>query len=277
MQTRAIVEIKATYAFIERQFLLLKAYWLWEVVWLIYSMCMTLSIGFLGKGVGEKLTGGASLNTNDLILFLLTGSLLWSFLSELFWNVSNAITWERWEGTIEYTFMAPVSRVTHLAGMCAFAIIYATLKMIVMLGIVALFFHVDLSRANFSSAIVILASASFSFVGLGMAAAVLPLLSQEKGAQITGIIEGVLLMVSGVYYEVSVLPSWLQAASKVSPATYVLSGMRSALLNDASVADLWPSILKLLIIGAILLPLGLKIFEIGEHHCKKTGKLKRMG
>ena len=27
---------------------------------------------------------------------------------------------ERWEGTIEYTFMAPVSRLTHMFGICAY-------------------------------------------------------------------------------------------------------------------------------------------------------------
>jgi ABC-2 type transport system permease protein len=276
MRSRAMVELAAAYAFIERQFLLLKRYWLWEMVWIVYSLCMTLSIGFLGKGVGAMLTNGSALDTNELILFLLTGSLLWGFLSELFWNVSNVMSWERWEGTIEYTFMAPVRRVTHLVGMCGFAIIYATIRTALMLGIVTLFFHLDLGGANLLGALGVLAVSSFSFVGLGMMAAVLPLLSQEKGSQITGIIEGVMLMVSGVYYSVAILPGWLRGASYLSPAMYTLRDMRYA-LGVGEPVNLAPDMLILALMGAIMIPLGLWIFQLGEQHCKKTGKLKRAG
>ena len=69
--------------------------------------------------------------------------------------------------------------------------------------------------------------------GLGMLAAVLPLLSPEKGLQMTNIIKALVLLVSGVYYEISVLPAWMQPLSKISPAYYMLVGMREALLKGA--------------------------------------------
>ena len=43
-----------------------------------------------------------------------------------------------------------------------------------------------------------------------MVTAVLPLISPEKGAQLGFIAQGLLLVVSGVYYPVSVLPQWMQ-------------------------------------------------------------------
>ena len=67
--------------------------------------------------------------------------------------------------------------------------------------------------ADFATALVLLAVASVSFVGLGMITAVLPLISPEKGAQLGFIAQGLLLVVSGVYYPVSVLPQWMQAIS----------------------------------------------------------------
>jgi ABC-2 type transport system permease protein len=270
-----ITEGKATYAFVERQFILLKRYWLWEFVWIAYSMCTTLAMGFLAKGMPD-LTG-REIDVQKPTIFLLVGSLLWGYLAGLFWDISNVVSWERWEGTIEYTFMAPISRVTHILGICLFSIIYGVVRTAVMLGLVALVFHLDLSRANITGALIILAASSFSFMGLGTIVAILPLMSPEKGAQITGIIEGVLLMVSGVYYPVNVLPNWMQALAKISPATYTLQGMRSALLDGTSTAELWPTILSLLLMGAVMLPLGLRIFDWGETYCKKTGKLKRSG
>ena len=60
--------------------------------------------------------------------------------------------------------------------------------------------------ANFAAALVILIVASVSFFGIGMMTAVLPLISPEKGAQLGFVAQGMLLVVSGVYYPVEVLP-----------------------------------------------------------------------
>ena len=44
------------------------------------------------------------------MLYLLIGTTMWSYLSAVFDVVAETIAWERWEGTIEYTLMAPVPR-----------------------------------------------------------------------------------------------------------------------------------------------------------------------
>jgi ABC-2 type transport system permease protein len=105
--------------------------------------------------------------------------------------------------------------------------------------------------------------------------AVLPLISPEKGMQLGFIAQGLMLVVSGVYYDVSVLPHWMQWVSKISPATYALRGNRDQILNGGGLAfaDVWP----LLLIGAVSIPLGLVIFRAGERFAKKHGKLKRSG
>ena len=71
-----------------------------------------------------------------------------------------------------------------------------------------------------------LAVSSFSFIGIGMMTAVLPLISPEKGTQLGFIAQGLLLVVSGVYYPVTMLPQWMQWLSVISPATYTLEGAR---------------------------------------------------
>ena len=84
-----------------------------------------------------------------------------------------------------------------------------------------------LPDANFGAALVLLAIASISFIGIGMMTAVLPLISPEKGTQLGFVAQGILLVVSGVYYPVSVLPEWMQWLAKISPATYALRGIRA--------------------------------------------------
>src|SRR5690348_9332009 len=101
-------EANAFLGFFERQKNLYKRYWMWEVVWFVYSVVSVLSIGYLASGLNAG--GESHTDIHRVQLYLLVGSLLWSYLSLVFFEVSFAIAWERWEGTIEYTFMAPVRR-----------------------------------------------------------------------------------------------------------------------------------------------------------------------
>src|SRR5205085_173006 len=130
---------------------------------------------------------------------------------------------------------------------------------------------VDLSHANALSAIVMLAVGTVAFMGLGIASAVFPLIWTEKGLQMAYIVQAIVLLVSGVYYPTSVLPGWLQALSVISPATYVIEGMRRALLDGADLGGVWPDLWPALVVGAISIPLGLRLFLLAERPAKRTG------
>lgn len=278
-------ELRATYAFVERNTYLIKRYWAWELVWLAYSVVNALAVTLIAKASGQ-ITGTQMTDAqiNTFIVFLMVGTLVWHYLAMVFDMVSEAIQWERWEGTIEYTFMAPISRLTHLLGQAAFAVLYGVLHTSIIMTIVALFFKVDLSNANVLGMLLIVATGSMSFIGLGMFAAVLPLLSPEKGLQMTNIIKTVVLLVSGVYYPIAVLPDWMQPLALISPAYYMLAGMRDALqqgtpllANSASAGLVLPYIVPLLITGLVTIPTGLYAFTRAERYAKQTGKLKRNG
>jgi ABC-2 type transport system permease protein len=189
----------------------------------------------------------------------------------------ETVAWERWEGTIEYTFMAPLTRAMHLLGTGIFAIFYGIVRATIVFTVIAMFFGLDMPNANFVTALVLLAVASVSFVGIGMMTAVLPLISPEKGTQFGYVGQGLMLVVSGVYYPVSVLPQAMQWIATISPATYALRGMRAAILEGAGITDVWGDIWPLIVIGIVSVPLGIWVFRRGELHAKKHGKLKRSG
>src|ERR1700738_4750756 len=139
-------ELNALYGFAERQLHVVKRYWLWEVVWLFYSLVSVLSIGFLASGLGSLGGANGSFDLRKAQLYLLIGALLWGYLSLVFMEAAYAIAWERWEGTIEYTFMAPVRRVTHLFGICLFAIGYGLARTFVVLLVAIWLFSLDFSH-----------------------------------------------------------------------------------------------------------------------------------
>lgn len=269
---------RASYAFFERNWNLTKRYWGWEVVWFVYNAINALSVTLISKNT-QVLGNVSQAQINSLTLYLVIGTSVWSYLSVTFDGITELVTLERWEGTIEHTFMAPISRFTHMIGSCWYAILHGLLFTFAQLILVASFFRLDLSQANYLTAVFILLVGSVSFIGFGIAAAVLPLLFTERGSQMSYIVKAVILLVSGVYYPISVLPGWMQPAARISPATYVLDGLRDALQHNAPIWShtIWASTWPLLISGIVSIPLGLWIFSRAERYAKRAGKLKRNG
>ncbi len=265
-------------AFVFRDFSLTRRYFGWVVVFTFYAMVNSATIALIGVAAKDE----------QLTLTLIVGVLLWSFLSVLFNEIANSIAYERWEGTLEYTFMAPVSRLLHLFGVSLYAAIYSILRLAIVIGALAVFIKLDLSRANLWGILVVLLVSSFAFIGLGLIAAVAPVLSPERGAEATNIFQGCLLLVSGVYYPLEVLPGWLQPLAKLSPATYSLSACRKLMgigsgqgqqgeLIGAPISAVLPELLTLALMGVVMIPFGLWVFGYVERWTKKTGKLKRTG
>src|SRR6266516_4588757 len=268
--------VNLAYAFVERQTNLWKRYWAWELVWLVYGVVNTLAITFIAKQVGQ--TGAASARqVSELVLFLLIGTLVWAYLSAVLDDISLVVTWERWEGTIEHTLMAPVSRALHLIGMSLFGVLHAIVRTLLIFAIAVPFFSVDLGQANWFAAAVVIVVGSVSVAGLGILTGVLPLLYPERGTQMSFMIQAVVLLISGVYYSVDVLPPWLRVFSYISPATYFLDGIRGAIIDGDGVQDLLGTLATLVLFGIVLVPGGIAVFAVAERWARKTGQLKRQG
>ena len=276
MMTTLAHEFRATYAFMERNANLVKRYWSWELVWMVYSIANSLSVSYIGLGM-ERLGGGQNVDGRFLVLYLMIGTLVWRYLSMIFYWITDVIGMERWEGTIEYTLMAPISRLTHMAGQTLFAVLYSLLFTGVILGVTVVLFEIDLRDANLAGGTLMMLAGSLSFIGVGIMGSVLPLLFPERGSQMTHVIIALLLLVSGVYYPVEVLPEILQKLARISPATYVLDGTRRALMEGTPSSQLWPYIWPTLIMGVLAIPFGLWVFGQAERYAKRTGKLHRNG
>lgn len=259
---------------VERNVYLVKRYVWWEIAFFFWTVANTLTIVFIARGVEAS---GGQIDVNRQATILLVGGVIWAYLGIIFEILTETVAWERWEGTIEYTFMAPLSRIVHLGGMGVFAVVYGVIRSALLFAVIAIFFDLEMPQANFFAALVILAVASVSFIGLGMMTSVLPLISPEKGSQLGFVAQGLLLVVSGIYYPVEVLPGFMQALSTISPATYALDGIRDAILEGAGLGQMWGHLGALALIGVVSIPLGLWVFKLGERYAKKHGKLKRSG
>src|SRR5260221_12372894 len=104
----------------------MKRFWLWELVWITYGIVTSLSVAFIGIAApaisGNQIDPAA---TSRFVLYLLVGTIAWRFMGLVFENIAEIIAWERWEGTIEYTFMAPVPRPPNPTGLAGGTVVRA--------------------------------------------------------------------------------------------------------------------------------------------------------
>jgi ABC-2 type transport system permease protein len=270
--------MRQTWAFLFRGYHLTRRYISWVVVFNFYAVVTSATVALIGVAA----------NDYQLTLTLVVGALLWNYLSWLYQEIAMSIAYERWEGTLEYTFMAPVSRLIHLFGVSLYSLLNSIITSVIVLLGLMLFTNLNLRGVNLLGVFVVLAVSTLAFVGLGLIAAVFPVMSAERGAEATHIFQGSLLLVSGVYYPIEVLPKWLQPLSAISPATYTLSACRKLFgvgnpastaqrLVGAPLSDVRSELLILALMGVVLMPIGLWIFLRVEEWAKKAGKLKRTG
>jgi ABC-2 type transport system permease protein len=270
--------IRQTWAFMFRGYHLTRRYISWVIVFNFYALVTSATVALIGVAAGDY----------QLTLTLVVGALMWNFMSSLYNEIAMSIAYERWEGTLEYTFMAPVSRLVHLTGVSLFSLLNSIVQTVIVLFGLLLFTDLNLRGANLPGVVIVLGVSTIAFVGLGLMAAALPVMSPERGAEATHIFQGSLLLVSGVYYPVDVLPRWLQPLSALSPATYTLSACRKLVgignsasapgnLMGAPLSAVMRELIILALMGAVLMPLGLWVFGRIETWAKRTGKLKRTG
>jgi ABC-2 type transport system permease protein len=96
---------------VERNVYLVKRYIWWDVAFFLWTVANTLTIVFIAKGIEA---GGGTIDVDRVTTTLLVGAVVWAYLGVIFEILTETVAWERWEGTIEYTFMAPLSRPIHL-------------------------------------------------------------------------------------------------------------------------------------------------------------------
>ena len=118
---------------------------------------------------------------------------------------------------------------------------------------------------------------SFSVAGLAILAGILPMLYPSAGSRCRSWCRRSCCWSRGVYYQVEVLPAWLQAFVVISPATYILDGIRGGDHRRREPGRRVGRDCGAGVFGVVLIPGGMIMFVRAERWAKKTGRLKRQG
>lgn len=193
-----------------------------QVAWPYMTVFIVLG---LGSAYGSVERFASSMGVSKPFLYVVSASFVAFAAVGVIDSTSNAVLWHRWLGTLPYVALAPNSLT-----------LYVTVS-----GLVASLIGSGVILAALAPAALVLAGIP-GLAGLGLVAAFLVLglvpliaiagisasltLASREETGILSFLNPLLLLVSGVFYPVEVLPRLLRAVSEATPVTYVVEASR---------------------------------------------------
>jgi ABC-2 type transport system permease protein len=150
-----------------------------------------------------------------------------------------------------------------------FAFKTAHLALVFLVG--ALLLGARFDGCNYGAAAIAFATSVLAFAGMGMLSAAL-VVYLKKGDPVEWIMLTGVAFISGAYFPVELLPSWLQALAWLSPLTHALEAMRLA-LSGAALRDLRSHLLVLALFSALAVPIGMAAFVAVVERGRRDGTL----
>ncbi|MFA5890728.1 MAG: ABC transporter permease [Actinomycetota bacterium] len=195
------------------------------------------------------------------------GTILWYWLSMLFWGVGFGIREEMEEGVFESIAATPARLQSLLAAkaldvlagniyltVCTFALLRWTANVTV--------------AVPWSRIVPVVMAAAFALSALAVAYAAL-VLATRQASGIGSMTQQALGALSGMTAPVSTLPRAARWASAAVPLTYAIQGARAALEGRWP----WSEIAVLAAFGTGMLVVGLAVFAHAERRARTTGTL----
>lgn len=200
-----------------------------------------------------------TLNFGGSIDYVLPGIIIMSMASSCLISTGISFVLMREKGYYRRMSAIPVSRF-FLLGTQILQRYVVVLTQIIFLNLVALVVF-SASLVYFSLNVWFLVSIGiFTFLTLGfLAANISP--NVEAAEAFTMLPFFTLLFLGGAFWPLSIMPPFLQKFAFYLPTYYLINGVQSIVLTDASIFDLGKNILVLFIWGVVSLILAVKFFK----------------
>src|SRR5205809_5108082 len=210
--------------------------WTQPLVFVLYSVLRPLSAAFILVVMYRVISGGGA-NTAAYLAFLVSGVAFWSFVQYGFAGLSNGIAEDRGEyKMLKYVYTSPAHFYVYLLGrgLAQLASAVASALIVLVVATIALRLPIDPRHVNYPLLLGSSFLALLAVIGMAMAFGLLLLRAidnhgyGEAGA-------GVLYVISGAIFPISVLPGILAAIASLSPLVYWMELIRRSLLGSQAI------------------------------------------
>ncbi|HXV96471.1 MAG TPA: ABC transporter permease [Gaiellaceae bacterium] len=265
-------ELRKLPAFVRRDFLVAWSYrlpFVTDWVGLAFQAFMFYFIGLMVDPAKLPTFGG---EPTTYLAFVAVGIAIAAFMTLALGRVSAGIQQEQLAGTLESLLMTPTSPATIQLGTVVYDLIYVPLRTAVFLVVIAVAFGLDFYASGLLPALIVLL-AFIPFVwGLGIASAGATL-TFRRGSGAVGLGISVLVLFSGAYYPLDLLPNWLASLAELNPITIAVDGMREPLLGGTGWEGVGKAVAVLVPLAVVSLVCGAVAFRAALRRERSRGTL----
>ena len=257
-------EVEKAYFFMKRDILSFATYKTNIVVMVMSAIFGALSYAYLGTSASVQSV--LKLYGTDFKTYLVIGVAFNTYLAQSLTLVQKTIN--PW--SLEEVLVSPTRLTTFIIGSSLWGFIWSTGVIIIYLAIGTYIFGIVLS-INVLGTLIVMALGVAIFIGFSMVGAGIIILTKQ-GDPVTSLI-GLLTSVFGnVIYPTQIMPYPLNAIALFTPQYYFFTCIRLVLIGK-SIPDILSNLLILIIMCAIIVPVGYLIYSWCLKTARKNGTL----
>jgi len=184
--------------------------------------------------------------------FVVVGISLISVLYSSF-SIPELVRQELIAGTFDRLLLSPFGAIRGVIAMSLFPMLFSFVLATVTLALGCVVFGLQLHWSTVPVAVPVMFLVVLSFLPFGILFASLTVVVKQGAVGTTWVI-ALLSIIGGLYFPVSLLPSWLQTAARLQPFTAATDLLRHLLVNSSLGEPPQTALLKLVGFAAVLLP-----------------------
>lgn len=220
------------------------------------AITMTLYFIIFGSLIGSRIgeMGGVS-----YMEFIVPGLIMMSVITNAYSNVASSFFSAKFQRNLEEMLVAPVSNITIILGYVGGGVARALFVAIIVTLVSGFFVPLQIQSIAMIIATVILTATLFALGGLLNA---MFAKSFDDISIIPTFVLTPLTYLGGVFYSITLLPSFWQAVSQFNPIIYMVNGFRYGFIG---VSDIQPmvAIAVLLVFNAVFFTLAWYLLKRG--------------
>lgn len=228
---------------------------------------------YIGLLVGERNIPALDNYGGSYLAFLIIGVALTDCVGVSLKTFAEQIREGQLTGSLEATLMSAVPLTLMLSYSSLWGYFMSGIRFLLYVFLGTLFFQMDM-RANVGVGLLIFLLTVLSFAGLGMLWAAVVMII-KRGEAVSTLGGYAIILLSGVFFPVEMLPQWMQYLTTLVPLTHALDAMRLALLQGYGIADLVGPLTALVAFAVGLVAGGAAAFNLAVDFVKRTGSLTR--
>jgi ABC-2 type transport system permease protein len=197
--------------------------------------------------------------TPNYFEFVAPGIMSMVVMMSLMTGLPHAISYEKDMGTLDGMLVAPTSRWAIILGKVLAQSTRGMIQGFIILLMAVLLFGVVIHGSILLVILLILLTV-FSFVGLGILITSFAD-KEETATMVMMTLMFPMMFLSGVFFPIQQMPSYMQALANFLPLTYAASAMRKVMVLGAGVSAITPEVIVLAVFGIVLLTVAVPMFK----------------